>query len=121
MSSVVGPDGPSVVSGSQLVSRDRPAASSSRIAFTTSAGSDNGRWSDWHRVRGAWITGSTMRRHHPGRAPATSRAMEAGSTVEPSCSATIALSVVADSTSATTRGIMPARMKCSSTSLRTML
>ena len=98
----------------------RPARAGS--SWTISAGSDKGRWSDWQSVSGASITGLTMRRHQDGRSPATSRAMDAGQDRRPQ--------PVGDHRLESHRRFhfghdpearSPARMKFSSTSLRTML
>ena len=76
--------------------------------MTACAGSDSGRWSDWHSASGASIAGSTMRDCQAPQAATTSRAIDSGRMVAPSPSAMTAVSVLADSISATTRGAMPA-------------
>ena len=92
------------------------------MSFTACAGSDSGRWSDWQSASGASIAGSTMRDSQDGTdADAPRRAMDSGRIVAPRPSAITAVSVPADSISATTRGTIPIPAQASSTILRTTL
>src|SRR5450755_3930705 len=97
------------------------ATSSRRISLIACAGSDSGKWSDWHSASGASITGSMIRDCHALHEAAISRAIDSGRIVAPRPSAITAVSVPADSISAATLGVIPAPAKASLTMRRTTL